>query len=52
LVTKRLMVQMVEVYLNVRHGNCYDARSPGFLPNTINPLTHLVMQEIGIDISD
>jgi len=42
--------QMAEGYLNARYGNRYDARSAGFQSSRINPLTVLVMDEIGIDI--
>ena len=42
--------RIVEGYLNARYGDRYYARSAGLQPGTINPLTILVMKEIGIDI--
>jgi len=43
--------QMAETWLNKLCGDRFEAYSAGFEPGVLNPLTVLIMQEVGIDIS-
>jgi arsenate reductase len=42
--------QMAEALLRRRAGDRFEVRSAGLEPNGIHPLTHRVMQEIGISL--
>ena len=43
--------QMAEAFLRSYAGDRYEAYSAGLEPKEVNPLTRMVMAEIGIDIS-
>ena len=43
--------QMAEAWLNLLHGDRFEARSAGLEPGTLNPLVVKAMAESGIDIS-
>jgi arsenate reductase (thioredoxin) len=43
--------QMAEAFLRTFAGHKYEAYSAGLEPEEIHPLTRVVMEEIGIDIS-
>ena len=43
--------QMAEAFLRTFAGDKYEAYSAGLEPEDIHPLTRVVMEEIGIDIS-
>jgi arsenate reductase len=43
--------QMAEAWLNVLHGDRFEAKSAGLEPGALNPLVAKAMDEVGIDIS-
>jgi arsenate reductase len=43
--------QMAEAWLNVLHGEQFEAKSAGMEPGELNPLVVKAMEEAGIDIS-
>ena len=43
--------QMAEAILNYFYGDRYEAFSAGSAPSQVNPMTTLVLKEIGIDMS-
>lgn len=43
--------QMAEAWLNVLHGDRFEAKSAGLERGSLNPLVVKVMDEVGIDIS-
>jgi len=44
--------QMAEVFLRFYAGDRFEAHSAGLEPKPINPLTLVVMEEIGFDLSE
>lgn len=44
--------QMAEVFLRYYAGDRFEAHSAGLEPKPINPLTLVVMEEIGFDLSE
>jgi arsenate reductase (thioredoxin) len=43
--------QMAETFLNLKHGDRYEAESAGIEPGRLNPFVVAAMADLGIDIS-
>ena len=43
--------QMAEAWLRAKAGNRFEVASAGLSPSQVNPMTHRVMAEVGIDTS-